>query len=56
MHTHKTLMQWYQLSNEKGAQHIILSGSYTLTALEQVLDALAKDLAQKAKDPHLNWI
>ncbi|MDO8333892.1 MAG: ABC transporter permease [Nitrosomonas sp.] len=55
MHTHKTLMQWYQLSNEEGAPRIILSGSYTLTALEQVLDALAKDLAQKAKDPHLSW-
>jgi len=55
MHTHKTLTQWYQLSNEHNTQRIILTGSYTLTALEHVLETLAIELIQQATNPHLHW-
>lgn len=55
MHTHKTLTQWYQLSNEHDTQHITLMGSYTLAAMEQVLETLAHELTQQARNPNLHW-
>ncbi len=55
MHTHKTLTQWYQLSNEHGTPRIVLVGSYTLAALEQVLGPLADELSKHATNPHLLW-
>ena len=55
MHTHKTLTQWYRLSNEHDTQRIILMGSYTLAALDHVLETLADELTQQAKNPNLHW-
>ena len=55
MHIHKTLSQWYQLSNDHGTKRIALVGSYTMAALGRVLKTLAKELAQQAKDPNLHW-
>lgn len=55
MHTHQTLTQWYQLSNEQGTQRITLVGSYTLATLEHVLETLAHELTQQATNSQLYW-
>lgn len=55
MDTHNTLTQWYQLSNERGTQRITLMGSFTLSALEHVLETLVHELTQHAKNPDLHW-
>jgi phospholipid/cholesterol/gamma-HCH transport system permease protein len=55
MHAHQTLTHWYQLSSDQGTQRISLIGSYTLSALEHVLEALMHELTQQAKDPQLYW-
>jgi phospholipid/cholesterol/gamma-HCH transport system permease protein len=55
MDTSNTPTQWYQLSNEHGTQRIVLTGSYTLAALESIFESLSKDLARHAGNPNLHW-
>lgn len=55
MHSHDTIKQWYQLSNERDIQRILLVGSYTLATLAHGLDALADELSQHAVNPDLYW-
>jgi phospholipid/cholesterol/gamma-HCH transport system permease protein len=46
---------WYQLTTQTGDSRLKLIGSYTLTALNQSLSSVAKDLARFAAQPGLRW-
>lgn len=54
-HFHKIMNQWYQLRTERGYPHIILTGDYTLAALEHILEPLASELTKQAKNRNLYW-
>lgn len=54
-HSHPALNQWYQLCTREGSQHIILTGNYTLTALEPILKPLTDELAGQARNKNLFW-
>ena len=55
MHTHKPPAHWYQLKNDHGTENIVLSGNYTLMALEHVMGALTNELAKQAAKPDVRW-
>jgi phospholipid/cholesterol/gamma-HCH transport system permease protein len=46
---------WYQLTTQTGDSRLKLVGSYTLTALNQSLPSVAKELARFAAQPGLRW-
>lgn len=54
-HFHKTMDQWYQLRTKNGLPHIFLTGSYTLAALEDILEPLTSALINQAKNRDLYW-
>lgn len=54
-HFHKTMDQWYQLRTKNGLPHIFLTGSYTLAALEDILEPLTSELTNQAKNRDLYW-
>lgn len=47
--------QWFQLCTIRGYPHIILTGNYTLAALEHVLEPLASELTNQARNQNLYW-
>ncbi|MEK7302823.1 MAG: ABC transporter permease, partial [Pseudomonadota bacterium] len=47
--------QWYQLRTKNGLPHIFLTGSYTLAALEDILEPLTSELTNQAKNRDLYW-
>ncbi|QOJ22027.1 MAG: ABC transporter permease [Gammaproteobacteria bacterium] len=49
------MRQWYQLYSQEGCASIVLTGSYTLTALKPVLKPLTDELSKQAKNPDLYW-
>lgn len=50
-----TMQQWFQLSTRAGLAHIVLTGNYTLTALEPILKSLMNELSKQAKNRDLHW-
>lgn len=46
---------WYQLSTKDGSPHIILTGNYTLVALNTLLKSLEDELSRQAKNQNLCW-
>ncbi|SEN54649.1 MlaE family ABC transporter permease [Nitrosomonas marina] len=47
--------EWYQLINDGNSRRIVLTGSFTLTALNKRSKALSAELAKHAKNPDLCW-
>lgn len=54
-HSHHAMQQWYQLCSQEGCASIVLTGSYTLTALKPVLKSLTDELSKQAKNRDLYW-
>lgn len=54
-HSHHAMQQWYQLCSQEGCASIVLTGSYTLTALRPVLKPLTDELSKQAKNQDLHW-
>lgn len=51
----ETMNHWYQLCTKQGYPYICLTGNYTLTALEHILEPLAEELSQQARNKDLHW-
>ena len=46
---------WYQICTKDGSPHIILTGNYTLAALESLLKPLEDELSRETKNQNLYW-
>ncbi len=49
------MSHWYQLCTKEGSPHIILTGNYTLTALDSLLTPLENELSRAAENQNLYW-
>lgn len=55
MNVHNSSNNWYQLISENNSPRLLLSGDFTLAALEDRFETLSAELSQHAKDPNLHW-
>lgn len=54
-HSPHSTQQWYRLCTIEGFAHIVLTGHYTLTALEPMLKPLMNELGHQARNRDLRW-